>query len=716
MPCWNPAPAAREYRHPENDTYPKITMSHLLFEIGTEELPAGYIEPALAQLQEKFAAKADDKKIAHGQIATMATPRRLTLVVHDLAEKQDDIKEDIMGPSVKAGFDENGEPSKAALGFARSKGAAAEDLKVVSTPRGEYLMLSREIAGRQTLDLLPDMLQKLLLELSFPKSMRWGSNTHSFARPIQWLVALYGNVLVNFSHEGITASNSSRGHRFLNNYEISLENALTYEQQLEEVNVIVDAGRRKEMVVQTIKEAVAGLPSLSGGEVFIDQALLDTVTYLVETPCGICGEFDEKFLTLPDEVLITSMREHQKYFPVVDADGALLPGFVAVNNTRTEDASLTRRGHQRVLRARLEDALFFYNSDRQRRLEQLVPELKGIVFQAKLGTMLEKSERMVKLARMLAEKLAPEHVDNACRAALLCKADLLTDMVGEFPSLQGIMGEAYARGSGEKDEVATALREHYMPKRSGAALPSRTEGVLVGLADRLDTLTGCFGIGQVPSGTADPFGLRRISLAILHIIADRGYSLSLREILHKSLALYGNRVDGSSATVDAVLAFIEGRYRHDRIAKGDDAGAVAAGVAVGFDDINDCSLRITALSSFKTDPSFAVLASSYKRIRNIIKDNRTTDVNGDLFVENAEKDLFQLLGEVRAAMIPLVENRDYHGALEHLLKMKEPLDRFFDEVMVMAEDEKVRLNRLNLLTALGELVLQIGDISKMQEG
>lgn len=691
-------------------------MSHLLFEIGTEELPAGYIEPALAQMREKFTAKADDMKIAHGQVLTLATPRRITLIVHDLAEKQDDIKEDIMGPSVKAGLDENGEPSKAALGFARSKGAAAKDLKVVSTPKGEYLMLSRETEGRETLDLLPGMLQKLLLDLSFPKSMRWGSNTHSFARPIQWLVAIYGNVLVDFSHEGITTSNSSRGHRFLNNYEIALENVSTYKQQLEEVNVIVDAGRRKEMVLQSIKKAVANSPSLAEGEVFIDQELLDTVTNLVEIPCGICGEFDVKFLTLPDEVLITSMREHQKYFPVVDKNGTLLPGFVAVNNTITEDQSLTRKGHQRVLRARLEDALFFYNSDRERKLEEFVPELKGIVFQLKLGTILEKSERMIKLARMLAEKLAPDHVESACRAAMLCKADLLTDMVGEFPSLQGVMGEAYARRSGEKREVAAALREHYMPRRSGGELPAHTEGALVGLADRLDTLTGCFGIGQVPSGTADPFGLRRISLAILHIIAGRGYTLSLREILHKSLTLYGNKVDGSSATVDAVLSFVEARYRNDRIAKGDDAGAVAAAVAVGFDDVNDCTLRITALSSLKTNPSFAVLASSYKRIRNILKDNNTIDVDADLLVENAEKELFTLVGEVRTAMIPLVENREYHTALEHLLKMKEPVDRFFDEVMVMADDEKIRHNRLNLLTALGELVLQVGDISKMQEG
>jgi glycyl-tRNA synthetase beta chain len=690
-------------------------MSNLLFEIGTEELPAGYIEPALAQLRDKFMVKAVELKISHGEIKTMATPRRLALIVLDLAEKQEDIREEVMGPSTKAGLDREGKPTKAALGFAGSKGATADDLQVVATPKGDYLMLVREMRGQNVQDLLPTILRQMLVELSFPKSMRWGNNASSFARPIQWLLALNGNAVVHFEHEGIATSNTSRGHRFLNNYQISIEDPLSYEDQLAEVNVIVDRQKRKDGVVKTINEAVAASPSLSKGQVFIDSELLGTVTNLVESPFGICGIFDEKFLALPDEVLITSMREHQKYFPVVDDEGGLLAGFVAVNNTKTEDESITRKGHQRVLRARLEDALFFFKSDRERSLDQLIPNLKGIIFQAKLGTMLEKSERLVKLTRMLAEKLNPAAAEDACRAALLCKADLLTDMVGEFPSLQGIMGESYATLSGEKRSVALAIREHYMPKRAGADLPTETAGALVGLADRLDTLVGCFGIGQVPSGTADPFGLRRISLAILQIIRGNDYTLSLREVIHKALALYGNRVDGSSTTVDAVLSFVEGRYRNDCIAKGWDAEAVAAAASVGFDDVNDCSLRAEALSDMKTNPVFGVLASSYKRIKNIIKDNRDTEVRDELLVEQAEKDLFQLLTQVRLQMRPLLEEKNYRAYLECLLKMKEPVDTFFDTVMVMAEEKDIRLNRLNLLTALGELVLRIGDISIMRE-
>ncbi|MBM9603146.1 glycine--tRNA ligase subunit beta [Desulfopila inferna] len=691
-------------------------MSNLLFEIGTEELPAGYIEPALAQLREKFTVKASDLRISHGEIRTMATPRRLTLIVEDLAGKQKDMREEIIGPSAKAGLDAEGKPTKAALGFAGSKGASPDDLQIVATSKGDYLMLVREVPGQEVQELLPDILHQLIVELSFPKSMRWGGNSSSFARPIQWLLALNGGEVVKFKHEDIETSNISRGHRFLNNYEIAIGGTSAYENQLAEANVIVDPRKRKDAVVKTINEAVAASETLSHGQVFIDSELLDTVTNLVELPCGVCGVFDQKFLDLPDEVLITSMREHQKYFPVVDDKGNLLAGFVAVNNTKTEDESITRKGHQRVLRARLEDALFFFAGDKERSLDELIPELKGIIFQARLGTMLAKNDRLVKLSRMLAEKLAPEDVEDVCRAAMLCKADLLTDMVGEFPSLQGVMGEAYATLSGEKPQVALAIREHYMPKRSGAELPTQTAGALVGLADRIDTLAGCFGIGQIPTGGADPFGLRRISLAILHIIRKNRYSLSLREVVHKALALYGDKVDGSSATVDAVLSFVEGRYRNDCIAKGWDAEAVAAAAAVGFDDPNDCWQRIEALSEMKADPAFGVLASSYKRIKNIIIDNRDTAVRDDLLVENAEKDLFQLLIEVRRQMEPLLTEKNYRGYLKHLLKMKEPVDVFFDEVMVMAEEPDVRCNRLNLLTALGELVLQIGDISMMHEG
>jgi len=479
-----------------------------------------------------------------------------------------------------------------------------------------------------------------------------------------------------------------------------------------QAHVLVDPAKRRNEVLTTIKEAVAS--TLTNARVAIDEELVDTVTNLVEFPFGVCGSFDQKFLQLPDDVLITSMREHQKYFPVRDPEGKLLPGFVAVNNTRVRDTAVTRKGHERVLRARLEDALFFFNKDKGRRLEQRVKDLSGIIFQAKLGTMLEKTERIVKLTRMLAEKLAPESVQDACRAAVLSKADLLTNMVGEFPSLQGIMGEAYAMLEGENKAVATAIREQYMPKRAGAELPATNVGAIVGLADRLDTIAGCFGIGQTPTGTADPFGLRRLSLAVLHIIKDRGYTLSLHEIVHKALALYGDKVDGGSTTVDGVLSFLKGRYSNDAIAKGYDTGAVEAVTSVTFDDVNDCANRLDAIIAIKKEEAFDVLASSFKRIRNITKENMSTEVDRALFEKEAEDKLYELFITISARMQAFIAGKEYLQALEVMLQMKQPVDTFFIDVMVMAEDPAVRQNRLNLLTAIGELILQVGDISKMQ--
>jgi glycyl-tRNA synthetase beta chain len=689
-------------------------MSALLFEIGTEEIPASFLQPALQQLRDNFIKKAVELSMSHGLVRVLGTPRRLVLMVEGLADIQPDSREEIMGPSAKAGLDNEGKPTKAAQGFARSKGADVADLTVVKTDKGDYLILVREVHGKPTSALLPEMLQQLILELSFPKSMKWGSNTNTFARPIQWLLALHGSSVVDFSHDGVTASNTSHGHRFMANEAFLIDSLQSYEKQMLQAHVLVDPTKRRNEVLATISEAAA--TTLPNAHVSIDEELVDTVTNLVEYPFGVCGSFDQKFLQLPDDVLITSMREHQKYFPVRDSEGKLLPAFVAVNNTRVRDTAVTRKGHERVLRARLEDALFFFNTDRGCRLEQRIKDLKGIIFQAKLGTMLEKTERIVKLTRLLAEKLAPESVRDACRAAVLSKADLLTNMVGEFPSLQGIMGEAYATLEGENKAVANAIREHYMPKRAGAELPHTNMGAIVGLADRLDTIAGCFGIGQTPTGTADPFGLRRLSLAVLHIIKDRGYSLSLHEIIHKALALYGDKVDGSSATVDGVLAFLKGRYSNDAIAKGYDAGAVEAVTSVTFDDVNDCANRLDAFIAIKKEEAFNVLASSFKRIRNITKENMSTEVNRSLFEKEAESNLYELFVDISTRMQALIAGKDYLQALEVMLQMKQPVDTFFIDVMVMAEDPAVRQNRLNLLTAIGELILQVGDISKMQQG
>lgn len=689
-------------------------MSELLFEIGTEELPAGFQKPALAQLKENFLSRMRELKLGHGSVTTLGTPRRLALLVEGIVDAQPDSREELMGPSRQAGFDADGNPTKAAMGFARSKGADVADLEVVDTDKGKYLMLVQEIKGVATAELLPTLLQDLMHGFSFAKSMRWGVNTSTFARPIQWLVALHNGEVIPFSHEGMVASNVSRGHRFMANEDVVIEGVASYKRTLRDRFVQVDQEERRSAVLVEIEKAVAETLDATVAKVAVDEVLVDTVCNLVEKPFGVCGSFDEKFLQLPDEALITSMREHQKYFPVVDKGNKLLPNFVAVNNTEVKDIALTRTGHERVLRARLEDAFFFFAGDKEKKLEDRLDALTGIIFQAKLGTMLEKTDRIVKLAGLLAEQFVPDSVDDACRAARLCKTDLLTDMVGEFPSLQGNMGCAYALQDGESPAVALAIQEHYFPKRAGAELPTSVLGAVVGLADRLDTLSGCFGIGQVPTGTTDPFGLRRIALAILHIVEHFELSLSLNDVIHKALSLYGDKVNGGEETVEQVVAFIRGRFVNDQLTLGVDGEAVEAVTSVEFDDINDTLKKIHALGAIRGKEDFSVLAASYKRIRNIIKDNSVTDVQEALLSEKAEKELASVFGGLVSGVEPLLDARDYNGALAAMLALKAPVDEFFDEVMVMAEDEAVRANRLNLLTAISTLFLRVGDISKMQ--
>ncbi len=688
-------------------------MSDLLFEIGTEELPAGFILPASNQLAALFKEKSEKCGLPSDTIKRFGTPRRLGITVTGLADRQDDITEVLLGPSRKAAYDSAGKPTRAALGFARSKGVSVEDLSLVQTEKGEYLQLTRIVKGRDTAEILPAMLRDIVLELTFAKSMKWGANAHTFARPIQWLTALFGDQPVVFELEGIVSDNKTCGHRFMAPGFVEVPTVDAYEQTLERLQVIGNFKNRRQHVLGEIQAAVSQTDFGVAARVSVDEALLDTVTNLVEYPFGVCGRFDEKFLQVPDEVLITSMREHQKYFPVVAEDDSLLPGFVAVNNTRVIKPELTRQGHERVLRARLEDAFFFFESDKKKRLEDRVADLGGIIFQAKLGSMLDKCERTVKLARLLAESLEPEFAESACRAARLCKADLSTDMVGEFPSLQGVMGSAYATHDGEAEEVAVGIREHYMPLRSDAALPGSAVGALVGMADRIDTIAGCFGIGQIPTGTADPFGLRRLSLALLHIIDDRGYVLDLPSVFSKALALYGNRVNGSAKTVEQIITFVRKRFVNDCVREGMDPRAVEAVTSIRFNDVIDCLKRIAAFSEIREAQSFDMLAGSFKRIRNIIKDNTGVEVNPELFEQTAENELYLVYQGLAKSGADRLSEGDYLGFLEEMLQLKEPVDRFFDDVMVMAEDEAVRQNRLNLLSSINQLILQVGDISRM---
>lgn len=686
-------------------------MHHeLLFEIGTEELPAGYIMPALAQLEKLLDDRFNALALPYAGLRTAATPRRLAVSVSGLAERQPDREEEILGPPKKAAFDQNGQPTQAAIGFAKKNGVEIEALQIMATPKGEYLMVRVEQIGRPTEELLAELLPEVVTSLNFPKSMRWGGGRTSFARPIQWLLAVYGGKTVTFSLDTITSSNTTLGHRFMAKGPVPASCFTDYVETLRTAQVMAEPTERRAAVLAEITKAAQQV----GGTILPDDELVDTVCNLVEKPFALCGTFEERFLALPREVLITSMREHQKYFAVVDSAGKLMPHFIAVNNTGTKDAKLAADGHQRVIRARLEDAFFFFKEDQRHTLEDRVENLSGVIFQHKLGTMLDKTRRITTLTGLLAKKLAPGHQAHAERAARLAKTDLLTDMVGEFPSLQGSIGQDYALLNGETKEVATAIREHYLPVRAGGALPVSIPGALVGMADRLDSIAGCFGIGQTPTGTADPFGLRRLSLGLLHIINAMGFSLSLAEFVDEALSLYGDKLTVPQAEARRnVLEFIKGRFSNDLTGQGIPAEAVEAVTSVSFDDPLDCKRRITALMAISGQEAFTVLAGAFKRVINIIKDNSETSVQAELLNESAEQKLHAAYLAVRQETAPLLAASDYEKALGVILKMKEPVDTFFEEVMVMVEDEKVRANRLNLLTAIAQLFLQIGDFSKM---
>ncbi len=682
----------------------------LLFEIGTEEIPAGYLAPALEAMRSMLDDRLGQAGLAHGPVTVAGTPRRLVARVADLAPRQPDRREQVIGPPRKAAFDASGRPTKAALGFARSRGIAIEDTEVITTERGEYLAAVVEIPGRPAVEVLSEILPAVITGLPFPKSMRWGSGTVPFARPIQWLLALYGDEVVPVAINGVAAGRTTRGHRFHAPREIAVRGFADYCRKLEERHVIVDPARRR----QVLEERVAAAAAAIGGRVVTDGELAATVTNLVEEPHPVVGTFDERFLALPREVLITSMREHQKYFAVEDEAGRLRPCFIAVNNTRVRDPSVAVEGHQRVIRARLEDAWFFFREDRKRSLADRVPDLDGLIFQASLGTMREKCERLRELAGWLADRLAPESAAAARRAALLAKADLLTEMVGEFPSLQGVMGREYARLAGEPEEVARAIHEHYLPARAGDRVPGSTAGALVGIADRIDTVVGCFAIGAQPTGAADPFGLRRQTLGLLHIVEARELRLSLSALAATAYDLYGDRLAGMRDRVVAeVVAFVRGRFVHDRVARGLPQEVVDAAVAAGFDDPVDCDRRIDALVAMSRRPEFQLLAGAFKRVANILKGHADPAVDPERFQEPAESDLYRSLEAARQAVTPLVEAGDYTAALTAMLAMAGPIDRFFDEVMVMVDDAPLRANRLGLLAGVAALFRTVADFSKM---
>ncbi|AJE04242.1 glycine--tRNA ligase subunit beta [Geobacter pickeringii] len=685
-------------------------MSKELFlEIGTEEIPAGFLPKAMADLEALVTKELTAARLGFGEVKSFATPRRLALVVKEIPAVQPDAEITALGPAKNIAFSADGSPSKAAEGFARGQGVAVSDLTLVATEKGEYVAAVKKESGRPVPDLLAEILPRVITAIPFRKSMRWADYDVRFARPVHWVVALFDGIVVPFAFGAVQSGNVSRGHRFMANQPFPVRDFAHYLEECERHFVIPDPERRKE----TIRREIHRVAKAAGGHLLPDEGLLDEVAFLCEYPSAVHGTFPAEFLKVPREVLITSMRSHQRYFSIVDDAGRLMPGFITINNTLTEDPSVVVKGNERVLRARLSDARFFFEEDQKVKLASRVESLKNVVYQQKLGTSYEKMERFRALAEGLATLLNPAVKEQVARTAFLCKADLVTGMVGEFPEVQGIMGREYALLEGENSEVAAAIAEHYLPTQAGGELPASDIGAFVSMADKLDTICGCFGVGLIPTGSADPYALRRSALGIINIVLEKGYRLSLDAAVDRALELLAAKLIRPAAEVRGdVLEFFRGRFVN-LMADRYPVDAVDAAVAAGCGDLVDAAARIAALAEFKNRPDFEPLAVAFKRVCNIVKEGIDRPVDAALFQEPAEGELHKALLSVRADVEARTAAGDYLAALAGIAALKGAVDDFFDKVMVMAEDERVRLNRLALLTGIARLFGSIADFAKI---
>jgi glycyl-tRNA synthetase beta chain len=686
-----------------------MSAKELFLEIGCEEIPAGFIPRAMAEMEAIITRELANARLCFGEVRTLATPRRLTLVVKDIPAVQPDAEITATGPSVKAAYDAAGKPTKAAEGFARGQGVDVVELKTVTTDKGEYISVTRQETGRPTHLILAEILPRLVVEIPFKKSMHWGDQDVRFARPIHWIVALFDGSVVPFSFGTIQSGAVSRGHRFMANTTFPVRDFAHYLEECERHFVIPDPERRKEI----IRRETHRVAEAAGGRLLPDEGLLEEVTYLAEYPSAVAGTFPPEFLKVPREVLITSMRSHQRYFSIVDANGKLMPGFITINNTLTEDPSVVVKGNERVLRARLSDARFFFEEDQKVRLDERVDALKKVVYQQKLGTSFEKMERFKALAEGLAGSLNPAVTAQTGRAAWLCKADLVSGMVGEFPEVQGIMGREYALLEGEDAAVANAIAEHYLPTQAGGELPASDIGAFVSIADKLDTICGCFSVGLIPTGAADPYALRRAAIGIITIILDRGYRLSLPQLIDRSLELLAPKLTRPKEQVAGdVQEFFRARFIN-LLGNEFPGDAVDAAVSADFADLVDVKARIAALAEFKTRSDFEPLAVAFKRVGNIIKDGTDAPIDPALFEDPTEGALYEAFATVKASVETRVAAGSWLDALTGIATLRGPVDAFFDQVMVMAEDQRVRTNRLALLTAIARMFGRIADFSRI---
>ncbi|MBW1726058.1 MAG: glycine--tRNA ligase subunit beta [Deltaproteobacteria bacterium] len=690
-------------------------METLLLEIGTEEIPAGYIEPALDVISSMLLKKMTDARIDHGSARIFATPRRLAVEVKKVAAKQKSLISEVVGPPEKVGFNEKGQPTVAAKKFAEKVGVSVNALMVKDTSKGRYLCAKVTERGLSTRTLLKNILPEVILATPFPKTMKWAELDIQFARPIHSILALLGENVISFSLGDIKSGRYTYGHYFMNNTKLKISSPKDYIKTLRSAKVLVDLQGRKKSLEKEINKVAKKV----GGKILPDDELVDIVKNLVEYPVATVGKFDKEFLEVPSEILITAMREHQKYFAVIDSKGDLMPCFVAVNNTRTKDMNLVATGHEWVLRARLADAQFFYKSDLEYSSKDRVEKLKGVLFQAKLGSMYEKVERLQKMVGFLADNVeeGSDLKKHVTRAAWLCKADLVSHVVVEFPKLQGIMGRVYASVTKEPDAVARAIEEHYRPIYSGGKLPETPAGAILAIADKIDNICGFFSVGLIPTGASDPYALRRQGIGIVHIMIDKGLSFSLRDMIEKSIKLFG--IKGAKKIreiADKVNTFLYNRMTHQLAEEGFSKDVIAAVTSVSVDNVPNVWNRVQALQDLKTAPDFEPLAVAFKRIVNIIKKAKAfkaTSVNESLFQHDSESVLYSDYKKVEKKVSDSLDKGDLAQALHEIASLRDAVDAFFDGVLVMAKETKIRRNRLCLLKHIADLFGTIADFSKI---
>ena len=684
----------------------------LLIELGTEELPPKALR-GLAQAFKNGVAKGlDEADLSYEQIKSYATPRRLAVVVSQLSTTSPDKLVERRGPALRAAFDEEGCPTKAAQGFARSCNVEVEQLKKLETDKGAWLAYTLEEKGKQSTDLLPEIFQTALDKLPIPKRMHWGDLDAMFVRPVHWAILLFGDEIINTKILSVSTSNTTRGHRFHKPDRLTISAPADYEKQLhDQAMVIADFDKRQDLIRQQINNAA----EKTGGSAVIDPDLLDEVTSMVEWPQVIVGEFEQHFLDVPSEALISAMKKHQKYFHIVDSNGQLMPYFITISNIQSSDPDQIKRGNERVIRPRLSDANFFWSQDKKSPLENKLERLKTVVFQNKLGTVYDKTQRVTELAAIIAEALNTD-VSLAKRAAQLAKCDLMTEMVNEFPDLQGIMGRYYAAHDGEDAAVALALDEQYMPRFAGDQTPSSATGQALSIAERIDTLMGIFALGQIPSGDKDPFALRRAALGLLRTIIENKLVLDIPKILQKSASLFPEQVNAEEACEPVykfMLDRLKGYFADQDISTDVFDSVIALTPAQPY----DFACRIEAVNQFKQLEAAESLAAANKRIANILKKlegKRPTEINSDLFVETAEKHLAEQLNAVSKRVEPLLAQSLYTQALTELSELREVVDTFFDDVMVMTDDEALKNNRIALLGQLQGQFIQVADLSLLQ--